>query len=194
MQDSSRHKHRTYRFHKLSIRVNSTGAHETMHMRMNAEVSTPCVKGGNDGGLRAQISWIGEELFERLPGGGHKLVGEQSPVELPEDVELFRHGEDDVSVVTREQVARRLLEPVGSSSTSTLGTTSMSAGVEFDVTDVSTVTTFEMRTEVLCATVDDGGSRSDDIHAEFPASGPRGIIAGNNRPHIRRFCANRQLR
>ena len=124
-------------------------------MRMNAEVSTPCVKGGNDGGLRAQISWIGEELFERLPGGGHKLVGEQSPVELPEDVELFRHGEDDVSVVTGEQVARHLPEPVGSSSTSTLWTTSMSAGVEFDVADVSTVTTFEVRTEVFCATVDD---------------------------------------
>lgn len=138
-------------------------------MRVNAEVSSPCVQRGNDGGLCAEIFWIGEELFERLPGGGHELVGEQSAIELPEDVELFGDREDDVNVVTGEQIARRLLEPVGSSATSALGTTSMSAGVEFDPTHVATVTTFEMRPEVLCATVDDRGSRSEDIHADLPS-------------------------
>ena len=72
-------------------------------MRMNAEVSTPCVQRGNDAWFRAQILRIGEEIFERLPSGGHEFVDEQSAVELPDDVELFRHGENDVNVVTGEK-------------------------------------------------------------------------------------------
>lgn len=80
-----------------------------MHVRMNAHGASPCMQRGDDAGFGTEMLWIGEELFKGLASRSHQPFGKEFPVELPEDVQLFRNGEDDVSVITREQLGRCFL-------------------------------------------------------------------------------------
>ena len=141
-------------------------------MRMNAEVASPCVQRRDNARFGTEILRIGEELFERLPRGGHQFVGKEVPVELPEHVQLFGDGEDDVSVIAREEIGRCLLQPVGSATPLALRTGAMSAGVEFDVGQLTTITRFEMGTEVFSAATHDVSGGSNHIRSKFSMSGP----------------------
>jgi hypothetical protein len=94
---------------KRPLSIHTAGGDETMHVRMNAHSASPCVQRGNDAWFGTEILWIGEELFEGLPCSGHQLVSKECAIELPEHIELFGDGEDDVSVITREQVGRCFL-------------------------------------------------------------------------------------
>jgi len=109
VQNSIRQQCRTLRFDETSLGIHSTGGHQAMHVRMNAEVASPCVQRRDDARFCTEIFWIGEQFFERHPRGGHQQVGKEFAIELPEQVQLFGHGEDDVSVITREQVGRCFL-------------------------------------------------------------------------------------
>jgi hypothetical protein len=151
VQNLIRQQRRTLRFDEASLGIQAASGHETMHVRMNTHGASPCMQRRNDAGFGTEILWIGEELFEGLPCSGHQPGSKECAIELPEHIELFGNGEDDVSVITREQVGRCFLQPVSSATTAALRTGAMSAGVEFDPGQLATVTRFEMGTELFCA-------------------------------------------
>ena len=163
-------------------------------MGMNAEIASPCVQRGNDAWFCTEIFWIGEQFFERLPRGGHQHLGKEVPVELPEHVQLFGDGEDDVSVIAGQQVVGCFLQPVGSATPLALRTGTMSAGVELDLGELSTVTRFEMGTELFCAASNNVSRGTKDIRSKPSMSGPRGIKSKDNRSYRISFQTNLQLR
>jgi hypothetical protein len=116
--------------------------------------------------------WIGEQFFERHPRGGHQDVSKQFPIELPEHVQLFGDGEDDVSVIAREEFGRCFLQPVRSATALALRTRSMSAGVEFEFGELSTVTRFEMGTELFSAAPHDVSGGTNHIRSKLPMCRP----------------------
>ena len=144
---------------------------------MNAEVSAPRMQGGDDPGFCSEILWIGEQFFKRHPRGRHQQAGKQIAIELPEDIQLFGHSEDDVSMITGKEIGRGLLQPVSAPPSPALRTGSMPAGVKFQFGQLSTVTRFEMRTKVLGTALHHLRGRPNHIAPKFAMSGPRTIEA-----------------
>lgn len=172
VQNSIRQQSRTRRFDKAASGINSAGRDEAMHVGMNAEIPSPCVQRGNDAWFCTEMCWIREQFFERPACSGHQHVGKEFPIELPEHVQLFGDGEDDVSVITREQIGGCFLQPVRSTPPLALGTGTMSAGVEFEFGELATVTRFEVGTELFCAASNDVSGGTKDIRSKLSMCRP----------------------
>jgi hypothetical protein len=94
--------------------------------------------------------------IERLPRNGHQLLGEEFTIEAPEEVQFFRDSEDDVYVSAGKKLLRCFFQPVRSTSPTALRTGSVTTGIVFHVSDVATVTAFDMRAKLLSLAVNNG--------------------------------------
>ena len=98
---------------------------------------------------------IGQQSFNRAASSFHQQIGERPAVELPEYIQLFGDGEDDVSVITGQQLRRHAVQPFGSLAALALRARTVSAGVVLDTADVPAGATFQMSAESTGATIDD---------------------------------------
>ena len=155
LQYSPSHKDGFLRFHKTARSIHAARRNETVHMGVDAEVASPRVQHGNDARLCSQVIGVGQKRFDGASSRLHLQVGEYRSIELPKDVQLFRNGEDQVSVFTGQQLRPDSLQPLGPLSPLTLPARSMSARVVFDVANVLAAATLQRRSKATCATVDD---------------------------------------
>jgi hypothetical protein len=116
----------------------------------------------NDPGSCTQILRIGEQRFERLSGGFQQSFGEARSIELPERVQLFGDGKDDVDMLAVKQVGRGSVEPVGSSTAAALRAASMPAGVVLNGGDMAAVTSRDMATGLDGSALNNG--RGSDLY------------------------------
>lgn len=126
--------------HEPAVRIFATGGDQAMHVRMNTEIASPRMQSRNNSRSRSEILRIGEQRFERLSGGLQQSLGEARSIELPERVQLFGNGKDDVHMLAGQQVRRGSVEPVGSSPAAALRAASVSAGIVLNVGDMAAVT------------------------------------------------------
>jgi len=129
----------------------------------------------------SQILFVGKQSLERLPRGGQQLLGEEFTIEAPEDVQFFRDSEDDVNVSAGKELLRYFFQPVRSASPAALWTGAMTTGVVFHMSDVATVTAFDMRAKLRSATVDNRGRSALHISPQPPPESPPIIKAGDDR-------------
>jgi len=153
LQDAAGKEDGKLRFDKTAIGINTACGHKTVGVRMNTQVPSPRVQRRDDASFGSQILFIGEQSFERLPRGRHQFFGEEFTIESPEIIQFFRDSEDDVHVSAGKKLLRCFFQPVRSTSPAALRTGPVTTGVVFHMSDVATVTAFDMRAKLRSPTV-----------------------------------------
>jgi len=104
LQHSPGHEDGFLRCDKSARRIDAACGHQTMHVRMNAEVSSPRVQRRNDARFRSNVRGINEQCFNGPSRGLHQQVGKRGTVKPPEHIQLLGNREDDVNMLTGKKL------------------------------------------------------------------------------------------
>src|SRR5664279_2512328 len=125
----------------LMISRQSAGGNDRVDMVMGQEVRTPRVQDGEEPDLGAEPFSISRHLEQGLGAGLEQQI-EQSPAgSQAQRVQFVGHSEDNVKVVSVEQIALLRLEPSSAGLCLALGAAARSAGVIGDGSFVLAVLT-----------------------------------------------------
>ena len=114
------------------------------------------------------VETTGRDLGQGRAGGSEQQVIEQPRSTPGDEVELLRHGEDDMKVRNREQLGVSCLDPCRASGTLTARTGATSTGMPLNVLEPTVVALLPLATEGRRSALRDGSQR-------FPLSCCRGM-------------------
>jgi hypothetical protein len=98
-------------------------------MRVQQQRLTPGMQRGDDARTGAQILLVAEQLVKRLVHRGKQQLCHRGNVGQPEVIQLMRHGENDMVMVTGQQPGLLAHQPALDLEPGTLGTQPMATGV-----------------------------------------------------------------
>ncbi len=89
----------------------SSGGNDAVDMVVAKQVLAPCVQDGEESDLGTEPLWIGGHLEQGLGAGREQQIEESLGSSERQRVQFVGHGEDDVEIVSVEQVALLCFEP-----------------------------------------------------------------------------------
>src|SRR5215471_11147462 len=102
-------------------------------MGMQQQVLSPGVQNADHSNLGAQVPGISGYLEQGLSAGGEQQVVKQTWVVHGQDIQLVRHGKNDMEVVGGQKFSLSRRQPALACLCLALGATAISAGVVGDV-------------------------------------------------------------
>ena len=118
-----------------------------MHVRMMQQVLTPGVEDGEEANLGAQMFGVPRDGEECLGGRAEENAVDYAFVVIGDGGELFRHREDHVVIVDRQQFGLAVFEPAGAFGVLTLRTVPVAARVISDAGVGAVAALFDMAAE-----------------------------------------------
>jgi len=119
------------------IRGQAAGGDQGVDVRVVTQVAAPGMQGHEQARGGTQMTRICQEFEQGVTHGVEEQLDETFAVELPQEQQLMRQGEDDVEMRARQETAEFGVDPACAGTRGAARTTAMAAGVELLVSEVT---------------------------------------------------------